>query len=56
VILQAKRALYTHKSNFDTYACEYYTHKFDFYTLECDSYAQNVISTRSVILRSTNVI
>jgi hypothetical protein len=56
VILHAERALYIHKSKFDTYACEYYTHKCNFYTLKCDSYAQNVISTRSVILRSTNVI
>jgi hypothetical protein len=44
------------ESKFDTYACEYDTHECDLYTLECDYYTQNVISTRSVILTSTNVI
>jgi hypothetical protein len=53
----ANCAFYKHESKFDTYACsEYDTHECNFYTLECDSYTQMVISTRSVISTSTNVI
>jgi hypothetical protein len=51
-----KSIMLTHESNFDAYAYKYDTHECDLYTFECGSYTLSVISTRSVISTSTNVI
>jgi hypothetical protein len=59
VILHAECALYTHKSKFDTYACEYDTHESDFYVETrlsvIPTRMHSVNSTRSVISTGTNV-